>query len=102
MLAILLVISCVFNAYSIYQSCIKSQITTADAGVQGTTDAGNNSWNVHVDDPNRIDTSTYEQVGDELPYTDLNRSGVGEYNDNFYAHLNHGADVYVIEEETEN
>ena len=98
MLAILLVISCVFNAYSINQTCVKSQITTADAGGQGTTDAGNNSWNVHV--PNRIDTSTYEQVGDELPYTDLNRSGVGEYNEHFNAHLNHGADVYVIEEET--
>ena len=96
-LANLLVISLVFIAYLVYQ--IRQKSPGAKAGQQAA-DVDNNSGNIHVDDPNRIDSSTYEQVGDERSYTDLHRSDVGEYDDRSYAHLNQVVDVYVMQEET--
>ena len=95
-LANLLVISLVLIAYLVYQIRLKS----GPKAIQQAADEDNNSGNVHVDDPSRIDASTYEQVGDEQHYTDLHRSGVDEYDDRSYAHLNQVADVYVIQEET--
>ena len=60
-LAILLVISFLFNAYSVYQIHFKSQTTKAEAaGLEATN--GNNLENAN-DSTNRIDASTYEQMG---------------------------------------
>ena len=96
-LANLLVISLVFIAYLVYQIRQKSPGAKAR---QQAADMDNNSGNVHVNDSNGIDASTYEQMGDEQSYTGLNRSDVGEYDDRSYAHLNQVVDVYVMQEET--
>ena len=95
-LAIVIVISLVLVAYLAYQNRLKSPTTGAE---QKTTENGNNLENV-PDDPERMNASTYEQVNDEQSYTGLNRSGVEEYDDRSYAHLNQVADVYVMQDET--
>jgi hypothetical protein len=92
-----MVISFVFIAYLVYQIRLKSPTTQAE---QNTTENGNNSENIIPDDSERINASTYEQVNDEQSYTGLNRSGVEEYDDRSYAHLNQVADVYVMQDET--
>ena len=96
-LATLLGISFLSIAYLFYQIRLKSPDKKAG---QERTDASDHSGSVDLDDPNRIDASTYEQMGDEQSYTGLNRSGVGEYDDRCYAHLNQVADVSVMQEET--
>ena len=97
-LGILLVISFLFNTYSVYQIHFKPQTTEAEAaGPQATN--GNNLENAN-DSTNSIDASNYEQMGDGQHYTDLHMFGVGEYDDRSYAHLNQVTDVYVMQEET--
>ena len=50
--------------------------------------------------PTELTPALMSKWGDEQSYTGLNRSDVGEYDDRTYAHLNHVADVYMLQEET--
>jgi hypothetical protein len=86
----------VFVAYLVHQIRLKTQTINAE---QGTSPAGNNLQNAS-NDSNRTNASAYEEVSNEQLYAGLNRSGVEEYDDRAYAHLNHVADQYVIQEES--
>ena len=98
-LAILLVVSFVINAYLIYQN---RRLKSSKENPENKDKGRNNSQDIHENPQTVKDDGNYEQVENEQStYTALNRSGMEENDDHLYTHLNEVGSDYVIQLKTE-